>query len=169
MSEKTTRPENVVGPRGGDGPEVRLGVSDSGRCRLRHEHVRFTLCCPAAQAHLLWATADGTPVALSQMRWDGQAWRLDLPLRPGTYRYRYYVSDGRRTVYYAPADADPPAGRITRRDGLDCVFDVAPASFAEPLESSVRSDGDGAGAPRRNTFRLASFLDFPPTLFGALA
>ena len=58
---------------------------------------------------------------------DAGAWRLTLDLRPGRYRYRYYVSEGRSTAYFSPADTDP-VGRVTVMDGMDAVFEVAAGS-----------------------------------------
>jgi hypothetical protein len=105
--------------------EITLGTRDSAGRDFGRSPVDFTLGCAGTHAYLLLANADGRPIALEQMSWDGVAWRLTLGLRPGSYRYRYYISDGQTTAYYAPADA-APVGRAPRTDGLDGVFDVAP-------------------------------------------
>jgi hypothetical protein len=115
--------------------EITLGSSDSAGREFGRSPVDFTLACPGTQAYLLLANADGRPIALEQMAWDGVAWRLTLDLRPGSYRYRYYISDGRSTVYYAPADAAPVVP-VLRTDGMDGVFDVAPSLEGLPRAAS---------------------------------
>jgi 1,4-alpha-glucan branching enzyme len=121
--------------------EIVLGPRDSAQRSFGQSPVRFTMRCPGAQAYLLLADAAGRSIALDEMTWDGDAWRLTLNLRPGTYRYRYYINDGRTTAYFSPADADP-IGRVTRMDGMDGVFDVAP-----PFERLPRFSRPGEAAP----------------------
>jgi hypothetical protein len=101
---------------------------------FEHSPVQFTFRCPGVQAYLLLANVGGKPIAFEQMTWDGGAWRLTLQLRPGTYRYRYYISDGHSTAYFSPSDAEP-VGRVIRMEGMDGVFDVAP-----PFERLPRRD-----------------------------
>jgi hypothetical protein len=120
--------------------EIVLGPRDSARRRFGQSPVQFKLRCSGAQAYLLLADAARRSIALDEMTWDGDAWRLRLDLRPGTYRYRYYISDGRSTAYFSPADADPVC-RVLRMDGMDGVFDVAP-----PFDHLPRSAGSEESA-----------------------
>ena len=116
------------------------GLRDSARREFTGRPVRFTLRYPGTNAYLLLADAAGRLVTLTEMTaGGGGAWRLTLDLRPGRYRYRYYLSDGHTTAYFSPVDADR-AAPLPRMDGMDAVFDVAP-----PLSRTSRgpsSDGD---------------------------
>lgn len=125
----------------GRADEIVLGPPDSARRFVGQSAVQFTMRCPGAQAYLLLADAAGRSIALDEMTWDGDAWRLTLHLPPGTYRYRYYLNDGRTTAYFSPADADP-IGRVTRMNGMDGVFDVAP-----PFKHLPRCARSAEGAP----------------------
>jgi 1,4-alpha-glucan branching enzyme len=93
---------------------------------LEFNRVYFVLRRPAVQAYLMLTSDVGQRLAFEPMVWKDGAWRLTLALPPGAYRYRYYVSNGTSTAYFSPADTDP-VGRKSRMDGIDGVFDVAPA------------------------------------------
>jgi hypothetical protein len=85
--------------------------------------VSFRLCCPAKRAYQFLRPVEGAAGwSVNEMDargGSGDQWELNLRLRPGTYRVRYYVHDGRRIVYWEPTDT---AG--VRFDGMDAVIDV---------------------------------------------
>jgi hypothetical protein len=56
------------------------------------------------------------------MSCDGETdeWRATVALWPGTYRFRYYVDDGRCITYFSPADA----GGDQRVDFMDAILTV---------------------------------------------
>jgi hypothetical protein len=104
---------------------VMLGPLDKPQPEDDTADVRFVLRRPCVQAYAMVATEAGRQIAFEKMTWDDNAWRLTLALKPGTYRYRYYVSDGASTAYFSPADADR-VGRHPRMEGIDGLFDLAP-------------------------------------------
>lgn len=116
--------------------DVLLKPQDSIERTFEHSRVAFALKCPASQAYLLIASPNGRPLALEQMTGRGDAWSLTLDLKPGTYRYRYYITDGHRTSYFSPQDTENGGGEV-HMDGMDAVFDVAPPDFQK---SPSRSD-----------------------------
>ena len=74
----------------------------------RNVPVSFRLCCPARQAYQFLRPIDGaTGWSFNEMEARGGScdqWELNLRLRPGTYRVRDYIRDGRRIVYWDPTD-----------------------------------------------------------------
>jgi hypothetical protein len=63
--------------------------------RLSYLSAHFGLRCAAQQVYLGVAGQDGIATAIHQMTPGlDDDWNLDLKLRPGTYRYRYYADHG---------------------------------------------------------------------------
>lgn len=121
--------------------DVLLTKQDSMERTFEHSRVAFRLKCPASQAYLLIARPNGKALALEQMTGCGDVWSLTLDLKPGTYRYRYYIIEGHRTSYFSPVDAEN-GGREVHMDGMDAVFDVAPAGLqnSSSRPSTTKSD-----------------------------
>ena len=94
--------------------------------------VRFCVVCGAGQVHLRLAggALGETPRLLPmELRW-GCRWELTVPLRPGAYRYRYFVRDGNVTVSMPPAESAE--------------------SVVDGMDGLLRIDGrGGAGEPGR--------------------
>jgi len=93
--------------------------------------VHFVLRRPCVQAYLMVSTDAGRRIAFEKLIWKHDAWRMSLALETGTYRYRYYISDGSSTAYFSPADADQ-VGHRTRMEGIDGLFDVPPVHHRPP-------------------------------------
>jgi hypothetical protein len=112
---------------------VTLGPLESVQPEAEAADIRFVLRRSCVQAYVTVSTEAGRRIAFEKLTWRHDAWRLTLQLKPGTYRYRYYISDGSSTAYFSPADADE-VGHRTRMDGIDGVFEVEPAhrSSAHP-------------------------------------
>jgi hypothetical protein len=133
--------------RGPREDEISLSIPDNAAGRkVGRTPVQFALGCPARRAYLLLVGADGRALALEQMAWDGVAWRLSLDLRPGSYRYRYYVVEGSRTADDVDgSDAWSTAqGRGT--GGMDGVIEVPPQR-PHPARCVRRQPGSPAHAP----------------------
>ena len=93
-----------------------------------HHHVLFQFRTPARQVYLMARSARDPAWSLNPMapsHGDDSLWELLLPLPPGRHRVRYYVDDGRRTVYFEPTN--PAEATI---EGLDLVVNVPEGSDA---------------------------------------
>jgi hypothetical protein len=104
---------------------VTLGPLEDVQQATQASDVQFVLRRSCIQAYVMVSTEAGKQIAFEKLIWNDNAWRLTLSLKPGTYRYRYYISDGSSTAYFSPADADR-VGRHSRMEGIDGLFDVAP-------------------------------------------
>jgi hypothetical protein len=71
--------------------------------------VTFTVSCPAVRAYLSCSFEDGTSSVSAMARAYDGSWRVTLSLLPGTYRYHFYVDDG-RVLYYWPAEGVDTCG-----------------------------------------------------------
>jgi hypothetical protein len=92
--------------------------------------VLFQFRSPALQVYLMTLSGDGSGWSLNQMaasKGDDSLWELQLPLPPGRHRVRYYVDDGRCTVYSDPTDESEAT-----MDGMDLIVDV-PSGSAQRL------------------------------------
>ena len=97
----------------------------------RRREVTFALRCPATQAYLS-GTFGGESTRMFEMSPDGaDAWRITLHLPPGTYRYRFYVDDGRLLLYW------PINGRDA--DGFDQTV-VVPELESASVNGGGRAD-----------------------------
>jgi hypothetical protein len=86
-----------------------------------HQHVLFQFRTPARRVYLMARSAAGLGCSVNLMtpsRSDDGLWELLLPLPSGRHHVRYYVDDGRRTVYFEPQE--PQAGM----EGLDLIVNV---------------------------------------------
>lgn len=83
-------------------------ISATRRNEARRE-VSFRLRSPAARAYVYGAFGHGTS-GMIEMAPDGtDRWRTTLALSPGTYRYRFYINDGRLLIY-CPTEDSPSYG-----------------------------------------------------------
>ena len=99
-----------------------------------HQHVLFQFRTPARQVYLMARSAGDVGWGLNLMtpsRRDDSLWELLLPLPPGRHHVRYYVYDGRRTVYFEPPE---PAAQT---DGLDLIVNVPEGSDNGPFVPAV--------------------------------
>jgi 1,4-alpha-glucan branching enzyme len=69
-----------------------------------------TVCGDADQVFLIGDFNDWSTTAHAMRRADGNLWRADLRLRPGTYRFAYFVIHSRRC-----RRADPGTGLTALR------------------------------------------------------
>jgi hypothetical protein len=99
-----------------------------------HQHVLFQFRTPARRVYLMARSAAGLGCSVNLMtpsRSDDGLWELLLPLPSGRHHVRYYVDDGRRTVYFEPQE--PQAGM----EGLDLIVNVPeqpdPGLFVPPV------------------------------------
>jgi len=116
--------------------KIMLRPLESLPCASDLTDIHFVLRRPGVQAYVMVSTEAGKKLAFEKMSWKDNAWRLSLQLGAGTYRYRYYVSNGSSTAYFSPSDADR-VGRRMRMEGIDGLFDVLPADphpFHAPCE-----------------------------------
>ena len=67
--------------------------------------IPFSLQSDAAQIFLVGRKGDEQPFILSMQQMEPGFWYMRLELHPGIYRFRYYWSDGRNTIYLCPAHA----------------------------------------------------------------
>ena len=66
--------------------------------------VLFRVRCSASQVYLLFGPEPGRPRMLPLHQVQHDEWQMRLCLPPGVYRYRFYVDDGTRLVYFATSD-----------------------------------------------------------------
>jgi len=66
----------------------------------------FTVSCPGVRAYLSCSFEDGTSSVWAMARAHDGSWRVTLSLLPGTYRYHFYVDDGRVLYYWPPEGVD---------------------------------------------------------------
>jgi hypothetical protein len=90
--------------------------------------VRFSLRSGSQEAYLFIANeykGSQARIPMQRDKSDAKRWSLTLPLRPGTYRYRYYTVVNGLMTYYSPEDSDDAPVRM---DGLDAVLRVSARS-----------------------------------------
>jgi hypothetical protein len=67
--------------------------------------VPFEMSYEARQVHLMLRAAEHSSASFIPMcHAGGTRWRASVRLRPGEYRFRFYVDDGHRLFYASPAD-----------------------------------------------------------------
>ena len=126
----------------------------------QRQHVLFQFRTAARQVYLMARSAAGLGWSLNLMTpspTDDSLWELLLPLPPGRHHVRYYVDDGRRTVYF-----EPP-GPGARREGLDLIVNVPegfdpglflPAVPRDPATPGSRYHGSDAATDEHRWAKL---------------
>jgi hypothetical protein len=94
--------------------------------------VLFRLRCRAAQVYLMLGADPGPSKMIGMREIHDEEWETRLDLAPGTYRYRYYVDDGKHLVCFSPSDVTRGGGGVDTR-------------LLVPAERSQDSDADEDG------------------------